>query len=70
MPRKIKSRPRGRPPKGGEVMEQIAIRFPKPMLATVDAMIAGRLDQPDRSSIIRELVAEALLARGRKPKGP
>ena len=70
MPRKIKSRPRGRPPKGDEVMEQIAIRFPKPMLAAVDAMIAGRLDQPDRSSIIRELVAEALLAPGRRSKVP
>ena len=44
-------------------MEQIAIRFPKPMLAMVDEIVAGRLDAPDRSSIIRELVAEALRAR-------
>ena len=51
-------------------MEQIAIRFPKPMLAAVDAIIVDRLDQPDRSSIIRELVAEALQARGRNLKVP
>ena len=44
-------------------MEQIAIRFPQPMLAMVDEIIAGRLDRPDRSSIIRELVAEALEKR-------
>ena len=44
-------------------MEQIAIRFPKPMLALVDEIVAGRLDRPDRSSIIRESVAEALQKR-------
>ena len=46
-------------------MEQIAIRFPRPMLGMVDEIIAGRLDRPDRSSIIRELVAEALRSRGK-----
>ena len=58
-----KRRPRGRPFKGADAMEQIAIRFPKPMLDRVDEIIAGRLDRPDRSSIIRELVAEALQIR-------
>jgi metal-responsive CopG/Arc/MetJ family transcriptional regulator len=62
-PKQPKPRPRGRPAKGDDVMEQIAIRFPKPMLAMVDNIIADRLDGPDRSSIIRELVAEALAAR-------
>ena len=47
-----------------DAMEQIAIRFPRPMLGMVDEIIAGRLDRPDRSSIIRELVAEALRNRG------
>ena len=47
-------------------MEQIAIRFPRPMLALVDEIVAGRLDRPDRSSIIRELVAEALQKRGQE----
>jgi metal-responsive CopG/Arc/MetJ family transcriptional regulator len=61
-----KRRARGRPPKGDHTMEQIAIRFPKPMLALVDEIVAGRLDRPDRSSIIRELVAEALQMRGHR----
>jgi metal-responsive CopG/Arc/MetJ family transcriptional regulator len=47
-------------------MEQIAIRFPKPMLAAIDDIIAGRFDQPDRSGIIRELLAEALEMRARR----
>ena len=63
MVKAAKRRPRGRPPKGADAMEQIAIRFPRPMLDRVDEIIAGRLDRPDRSSIIRELVAEALRIR-------
>jgi metal-responsive CopG/Arc/MetJ family transcriptional regulator len=62
MAKTTKRRPRGRP-KGDDAMEQIAIRFPKPMLALVDEIVAGRLDRPDRSSVIRELVAEALRVR-------
>jgi len=50
-------------------MEQLAIRFPKPMLAAVDEIISGRLDQPDRSTIIRELLAEALVARQARESG-
>ena len=49
-------------------MEQIAIRFPKTMLALVDEIVAGRLDRPDRSSVIRELVAEALQKRGQSDR--
>ena len=63
MVKTTKRRPRGRPAKGDDIMEQIAIRFPKPMLALVDEIVAKRLDRPDRSSIIRELVAEALQKR-------
>jgi metal-responsive CopG/Arc/MetJ family transcriptional regulator len=63
MTRVAKRRPRGRPSKGADAMEQIAIRFPRQMLDKVDEIIAGRLDRPDRSSIIRELVAEALQMR-------
>jgi len=47
-------------------MHQIAIRLPKPMLAAIDELLVGRLDQPERSAIIRELLAEALQARARK----
>jgi metal-responsive CopG/Arc/MetJ family transcriptional regulator len=64
---KHEKRPRGRPP-SDETMEQIAIRFPKPMLATIDAMLRGRLDRPDRSAIIRELLAEAIAARQAKKR--
>ena len=63
---KKRNRPRGRPSLGDDAMEQLAIRFPKPMLAAIDEIIVGRLDRPDRSAIIRELIAEALQARGRR----
>lgn len=65
-PTKQSRRRPGRPPKGEDVMEQIAIRFPKPMLVMIDAIIAGRLDGPDRSSVIRELVAQSLKPRSTK----
>ena len=48
-------------------MRQIAIRLPDEMLAVIDGLIEGRLDRPDRTAVIRELLAEALTAR--KPKG-
>ena len=41
----------------------LALRFPGPMLKAIDSLAARRLDQPDRSSIIRELLAEALEGR-------
>ena len=63
---KPKQRPRGRPPGGDSTMQQIAIRLPKPLLAAVDEMTIGQLDQPDRSAIIRELLAEAVAARKKK----
>ena len=47
-----------------EVMDQIAIRFPKPMLA-VDALIAGRLIQVHHHP---RLMAEALKVRGSSRK--
>ena len=62
------SRPRGRPPKEGVTMHQIAIRLPEPMLEAIDGLTTGRLDQPDRSTTIRELIAEAIEARKRVKK--
>jgi hypothetical protein len=56
----------GRPPIGDTSMHQIALRLPKPMLAAIDEMLADRLDQPERSAIIRELLAEALAARKKR----
>lgn len=64
----VKPRQRGRPPAGDATMQQIALRLPKPMLAAIDDMVAGRLDQPERSAIIRELLAEALDARKTRRK--
>ena len=63
-----KKRGRGRPLLAEEPMRQIAIRFPAPMLVAIDAIVAKRLDRPDRTAVIRELVAEALEAR-KTPKG-
>lgn len=60
----------GRPAKPeSERLELVPIRFPRPMLDEVDAIRAARLDQPDRSAMIRALVAEALEARRAKGKG-
>jgi hypothetical protein len=53
-------------------MTQIAIRFPNTVLDAVDAIVAHRaeqperFDRPDRSGVLRELVAEALSARGKR----
>jgi metal-responsive CopG/Arc/MetJ family transcriptional regulator len=63
----MRQRPRGRPAlQGSKVMTPVMIRFPSELLAGIDAQIAGRLDRPDRSGVIRELIAEALQARKAK----
>jgi metal-responsive CopG/Arc/MetJ family transcriptional regulator len=41
----------------------LALRFPGAMLEEIDGIAARRFDQPDRSAVIRELLAEALAAR-------
>jgi len=46
--------------------EPLSLRFPAEMLEAIDAIAVSRMDQPDRSAVIRELVAEALTARARK----
>lgn len=60
----------GRPSlKAGERAGQVAVRFPPSLLDRVDQVRASRLDEPDRSTVIRELVAlglEALDRKGRK----
>jgi metal-responsive CopG/Arc/MetJ family transcriptional regulator len=64
-------RQRGRPPKEGDTsMEQIAIRLPKEMLEAIANLASGRLARQDRSTVIRELLDEAIEARmARKKKG-
>ena len=59
-----KARGRGRPP-ADDRMVQIAIRLPSVVLDYVDEQLQGRLDGKDRSSFIRELLAEAIEARQR-----
>ena len=59
----------GRPEKpASERQGQVAVRFPPPLLAAVDAERDIRIEAPDRSTMIRELVAEAIAARKKKEK--
>ncbi|MFZ4807490.1 MAG: hypothetical protein ACOYLQ_09555 [Hyphomicrobiaceae bacterium] len=55
--------PRGRPRKHGEIMLPRMVRFPGPMIDEIEAIAAARIDGADISSVIRELIAEALSAR-------
>ncbi len=57
----------GRPPKGeAALLNPIMVRFPREMLDAIDAIVAERLDQPDRSSVVRELIADALARRAER----
>lgn len=59
-------RSRGRSPKDNVVMlEPITIRLPEPMVRQLEAIQAKRLDAPDKSTLIRELLAKAIKAEGR-----
>jgi len=57
-----KGKKRGRPPKQGDaaMLEPVTIRLPPEMARKIEALKAGRLDAPDKSTIIRELLAKAL----------
>ncbi len=43
----------GRPPKADHGA-QLVVRVPTPLLEAVDKVIAGRLDSPNRSVVVRE----------------
>lgn len=45
-------------------MQTVQIRLPDEILGVVEKMRRSRIDGADRSSIIRELLAEAIEARG------
>jgi Arc/MetJ-type ribon-helix-helix transcriptional regulator len=61
----------GRPPKEGKaMMTPIPVRFPEEMIEAIEAIQAKRMDRPEKSAVIRELVAEALTARKRKGRSP
>lgn len=54
-------RQRGRPPRGDEpMMYPVQVRLPREMRDRLDAIITHRLDRPDLSTVIRELLAKAL----------
>jgi metal-responsive CopG/Arc/MetJ family transcriptional regulator len=58
---------RGRPPKADRPMDvTLRVRAPAAMVDAIDAISAARMDAPDRSSVVRELLAEALEARRKK----
>lgn len=57
----------GRPPKGEKaMMTPIAVRFPPAMREQLERIKAERMDGPEISAIVRELVAEALQARSKR----
>jgi hypothetical protein len=59
-----KAGPGRKPIEGVAMATPIAIRFSPKMLAAIDMVRAKRIDGPDKSTTIRELVVEALQARG------
>ena len=51
----------GRPEKPvAEQQINVPVRMPRAMLEAIDAVRAGRIDAPDRSKMVRELVALGL----------
>jgi len=48
------------------MMTPIPVRFPAAMMAEIEAICGARMDAPEKSAVIRELVAEALAARKAK----
>lgn len=52
------------------MMTPIPVRFPEEMIEAIEAIQAKRMDRPEKSAVIRELVAEALTARKRKGRSP
>ncbi len=59
-------RPRGRSPKDNVAMlEPVTIRLPAPMVRQLEAIQAKRLDAPDKSTLIRELLAKAIKAESK-----
>lgn len=58
----MEKRRRGRPIKDDSLLEPITIRLPLPMMREIENRMAKRLDAPDKSTIIRELLAKGLAA--------
>jgi Arc/MetJ-type ribon-helix-helix transcriptional regulator len=54
---------RSRTPGGRPRLAPLTFKFSEPMVEAIDAIVAVRVDAPSRSSVVRELLAEALAAR-------
>ena len=65
-----KSKKPGRPPKGSETMlNPVTIRLPKALDVAIDRIVEeNALAGADKSSIIRELLAEAVRRRAAETK--
>ena len=62
-------RGRGRPPKDeDDRLQSVHVRLPVPVIEALDAIVVGRLDGADRSTVIRELLADGI-ERARRGKG-
>lgn len=48
------------------MLAPITIRLPEPMMREIEALQADRMDQPDKSQVIRELLAKALTDKPKK----
>jgi hypothetical protein len=48
------------------LMTPIPVRFPEKMIEAIETIQAERMDRPDKSAVIRELVADALAAWRKK----
>ncbi len=60
----VKQKKRGRPPTGVDPL--VGVRFPQPMIDTIDAWAAKAGDDVSRSEAIRRLVDLGLKAKGGK----
>lgn len=61
MVKKAAAKGPGRPAKApGDLQTNVPVRFPPAMIEAIDAERAARIDAPDRSTLIRELVASGL----------
>lgn len=63
MPREMVDTKHRSAPRQRNMSPPLALRFPAPLLREINAIVAERADEPDRSHVIRALVAEGLQAR-------
>jgi Arc/MetJ-type ribon-helix-helix transcriptional regulator len=61
---------RSRAPQGRAPLAPVTFKFSEPMVEAIDAIVADRhVHAASRSSVVRELLAEALEARSKKHDG-